>query len=215
MTAARGGSSVPSSAKAFMLASALTALAVSAAAGAGAGSPAIQPGSIAGAKLGLGKAAYKHQLGSAVRFEAAGGGDMSEPGFQQPADYARLVFTKRKINIYFKGGVDHAIQITTWNKAYKTKEGIGPCSSLAQLKAAYGKRLQPNPMNTNRDTGEVYSYVVGRTLLFNLTDTPGAIPRQVNAVTLFDGHGPGWKKAGSALAYAGFVASAPDQVPCS
>jgi hypothetical protein len=204
---------VARSAKVFMLGFASTALAVSAAAAAVSGSPAIQPNSIAGAKLGLGKLAYKQRLGSAVKFEAAGGGDMSESGFQQPADYTRLVFTKRKINIYFQGGVDHAIQITTWNKAYKTKEGVGPCSSFAELKAAYGKRLQPNPRNKNPDTGEVFSYVVGRTLLFNLTDTPG-VTKQVNAVTLFDGHGPGWKKPGSALAYAGFVASAPDQVPC-
>jgi hypothetical protein len=203
---------VPRSAKMLILGFASAALAVSAAAAAASGSPAIQPTSIAGAKLGLGKLAYKQRLGSAVKFEAAGGGDMSEPGFQQPADYARLVFGKRKINIYFKGGVDHAIQITTWNRAYRTKEGVGPCSSFAQLKAAYGKRLQPNPMNKNRDTGEVFSYVVGRTLLFNVSET-GA-ERQVNAVTLFDGHGPGWKKPGSALAYAGFVASAPDQVPC-
>lgn len=208
---------MPRSAKVFILSLASTALAVSAAAATASGSPAIKPNAIAGAKLGLGKLAYKQHLGSAVKFEAAGGGDMSEPGFQQPADYARLVFTKRKINIYFKGGVDHAIQITTWNKAYKTKEGVGPCSSFVQLKAAYGKRLQPNPMNKNQDTGEVYSYVVGRTLLFNLTDTQGLSDeqRQVNAVTLFDGHGPGWKKPGSALAYAGFVASAPDQVACS
>ena len=63
-------------------------------------------------------------LGAKVRLETP------PTGFQDPDNYTRLVFPKRKINVYFKDGVDSAIQITTWNKAYKTAAGIGPCSSV-------------------------------------------------------------------------------------
>ena len=86
---------------------------------------AIGPHTIAGAKLGKGAAAYKAMLGAKVRLETP------PTGFHDPDNYTRLVFPKRKINVYFKDGVDSAIQITTWNKAYKTAAGIGPCSSVA------------------------------------------------------------------------------------
>ena len=58
-------------------------------------------------------------------------------------NYSRLVFTKRKVEVYFKGTVDKGVEITTWNKAYKTAAGVGPCSTVAKLKAAYGNKLKP------------------------------------------------------------------------
>src|SRR5229473_1184931 len=63
--------------------------------------PAIMPTSIAGAKLGLGANAYKALLGKPYRFEAAKGGDFKLPGFQQPSNYTRIVFPKRKTDVYF------------------------------------------------------------------------------------------------------------------
>jgi hypothetical protein len=171
--------------------------------------------SIAGAKLGLGKVAYKKLLGAPVRFQAALGGDMGEGGFQQPSDYTRLVFTKRKMDVYFQGGVDHAIMITTWNRSYRSAEGVGPCSTLAQVKKAYGKRLKPNPGNTIGTS--VFSYLVGRTLIFEFANTVAhpAVSKFVTSVALYDGTAPTWNQRGGTLGYASFVASAPDQVPCS
>ena len=176
--------------------------------------PTITSTSIAGAKLGLGKIAYRRILGQPVRFQAAGGGALSDPGFQLPQDYARLVFAARKMDVYFAGGVDRAIQITTWNKAYRTAEGVGPCSTFARLKAAYGTRLKPDLADTDRQ-GHFFSFTVGRGLIFQLDAGHGSRSPRVNAVSLFDASGHGWNKPGGALYLASFVGDGPDQVPCS
>ena len=176
----------------------------------------ITPTSIVGAKLGLGKAAYKRLLGSRVRFEAAGGGKVNEPGFQDPQNYTRLVFAKRKMDVYFQDGVDHAIEITTWNKAYRTAEGVGPCSTLAQLKAAYGSRLKPHPGSIVL-IGQSGAYIVGRSLIFSFSDYPpnlGTYSSFVTAVALYDGSKPGWNVPRGPMYFAGFVAGYPDQVTC-
>ena len=173
--------------------------------------PAITPTSIAGAKLGLGKVAYRKLLGTPVRFQAAGGGAITDPGFQLPQDYTRLVFSNRKMDVYFQGGVDHAIQITTWNKAYRTAEGVGPCSTFARVKAAYGSRLKPDPGNPSG------SFIVGRSLIFQLDNGAGSVvsdATRVNAVSLYDGTKPGWNKPGGPLYVASFVGDGPDQVSC-
>jgi hypothetical protein len=178
--------------------------------------PAITPTSIAGARLGLGAASYKRILGRPYRFEAAKGGDITLPGFQQPSDYTRIVFPRRKVMVYFQGGVDRAIQITTWNSAYRTAAGVGPCAPIARAKAAYGSRLRPNPGNTSHE-GVAYSYMLGRSLIFGLdTGHPGAPPAStISAVSLYDGSHAGWNKPGGPLYYASFVNSPPDQIICS
>jgi hypothetical protein len=172
-----------------------------------AASPVITATSIANAKLKLGKAAYTRVLGAPFRYQAAGGGEAGQPGFQQPANYTRLVFARRKMNIYFKDGVDHAIQITTWNKAYRTAEGVGPCSTVVELKKVYGSKLKRSKWNTQN--GQTYVYTMGD-LLFAATDV-----LHVTAVGLYDSHAPGANKEGGALPYAGFVIQAPYQVPCA
>ncbi len=90
---------------------------------------AITPTSIAGAKVGLTRAAYGRILGKPVMVEYL------------ENDYSRLVFTRRKIEVYFQGKVDAGVVVGTWNRAYRTAEGIGPCSTVKALKAAYGGRL--------------------------------------------------------------------------
>ena len=176
---------------------------------------AITPTSIAGAKLGLGKIAYTRLLGRPVRFEAAAGGKVTEPGFQQPANFTRLVFAKREMDVYFQDGVDRATIITTWNKAFRTAGGVGPCSTLAQLEKAYGSRLKP--VSDSRLV-VAYSYLVGRSLMFMFADYPprlGMGPSPfVTAVVLYDGSHPGWNKPGGAAPTAGYIASYGDQVSC-
>ena len=105
---------------------------VSLATAASAATVAIRPHSIAGAKLGKEAAAYKTLLGSRMHV------DQPPKGFAAPDNYTRLVFTKRKMYVYFKDDIDRATIITTWNKAYKTAAGIGPCSTVEELKQAYG-----------------------------------------------------------------------------
>ena len=158
--------------------------------------PAIMPTSIAGARLGLGANAYKALYGKPYHFEAAKGGDFTLPGFQQPSDYTRIVFPKRKTDVYFKDGIDKAIEIVTWNKAYRTAGGAGPCSTFAQLKKAYGSKAKPTPGNFGS------TYFVGRTLIFELN--PPA-DDHVTAVALYDGSRPDWNKPGGARLTASFV----------
>ena len=145
-----------------LLAVVLAALVVPAALAATAAS--IQPASIAGAKLGLSATAYKQLLGTPVRKDVL------------ENNYSRLVFTKRKVEVYFKGKVDKGVEITTWNKTYKTVAGIGPCSTVAQLKAGYGTKLK-----TFKQGGKAYAYTLGK-LIFAANDL-----KHVTAVGLGSG----------------------------
>ena len=97
--------------------------------------------------------------------------------------------------------------VTTWNRAYRTAAGIGPCSTVAQLKKAYGSKLKPSAFNTQH--GSVYVYTLGD-LLFAAADL-----ETVNAVGLYDSKAPDARRKGGSLAYAGFVIQPPDQVSCS
>jgi hypothetical protein len=167
--------------------------------------PAITATSIAGAKLASAKLSNTRLLGAPFRYQAAGQKEIPT-GFQHPDNYTRLVFAKRKMNIYFKDGVDKAIQITTWNKAYKTAAGIGPCSTVVALKKAYGRKLKPSKWSTQN--GQTFVYTMGD-LLFAATDFT-----HVTAVGLYDSKAPGANEEGGTLPYAGYVIQEPNQVPC-
>lgn len=168
--------------------------------------PAITPSSIAGATLGLTAAGYRRLLGAPSRLEKAKGGDLGLPGFQQPDGWSRLVFPRRKLEVYFDGGT-RSVLVTTWNRAFRTTAGIGPCSTVAQLRKAYGSKLKPSAFNTQR--GRVCVYTLGD-LLFAAADLV-----TVTAVGLYDSKAPGAQRKGGSLAYAGFVIQPPDQVSCS
>jgi len=187
----------------WLIGMAITLFAVFAPAGSTARSPMITPTAIASAKLGLTADAYKHLLGKPYRFEAAKGGDFSLRGFQQPSNWTRIVFPKRKVIVYFKDGVDRAIEITTWNKAYRTSTGVGPCSALPSLFSAYGDSLKPNP-------GADRTYILGRSLIFGTMLGP-----KVTAVALYDGSRPGWSNPGGPLYVASYVVDSYDQPPCA
>ena len=131
----------------------------------------ITPTTLAGAKLGDSSAFLQRLWGSPFR----------QVSTQTPADYAVLSQSGREVSAYFLGTDDKAVEFTTWNSSARTAEGIGPCSTLAQLRKAYGTRLKPSPNNTHN--GVVFGYTVGRHLFFAMG--PGLKPKLVEAVALY------------------------------
>jgi tRNA A-37 threonylcarbamoyl transferase component Bud32 len=166
---------------------------------------AISQASIAGARLGLKMDAYKRLFG---------------PGWRQDvltqANFPILIHHPRRQSVYFDGKTRKAIIITTWNRNHRTAEGVGPCSTVEELKAAYGSGVKPSPWNTIK--GKVYAYLVGENLLFAVGGLPPNPGTTVTAVALYDGDGPrddgrGVDVDGGTLPFAGFVAIS--ETPCS
>lgn len=121
-------------------AAAAAALIALLAAGVFASSPAagagISESSIAGASLGQRARAYEHLFGK-----------KQGNGIETQTHFPYLTWYRRKIAIYFGPAGGGAILIDTWNKAYRTAAGVGPCTSFARLKKVYGKRLKPSRWN--------------------------------------------------------------------
>jgi serine/threonine-protein kinase len=158
----------------------------------------ITQSSIAGARLGLTQAAYKDLYGIGWRADV-----VTEPGFPV------LIFQHRKEAIYFDPDTRRGIIVTTWNRNHRTAEGIGPCSTIADAKSAYGSALRPSRWNTIE--GKVYAYLVGRNLLLAANALPPNPSTFVTAVALYDGDGPrddggGVDQHGGTLPFAGFIA---------
>jgi tRNA A-37 threonylcarbamoyl transferase component Bud32 len=161
------------------------------------GPPSITQAAIAGARLGLPAEDYKRRLGG-WRAET-----LTEPKF--PA----LVFQDPQIGVYFPAKGKRANIITTWNKEYRTAKGIGPCSTVKEMKKAYGDALRPSRAGTSPDGKTVWAYTVGENLLFAVR------PKQqkVVVVALYDGGAPGATKRGGSQSYANYVAQV--EVPCT
>jgi serine/threonine-protein kinase len=154
---------------------------------------AITPTSIAGARLGLPESAYAKLVGGPSSREVL------------PASgHVKLTFFDRDVAVYFKGLTDTAVQITTWNRAYRTTEGVGPCSTLAQVEKAYGDRLKRSRFNTV--DGHTYAYTVGRSLIFAFNGLPPHPSKRVTAVALYYGDAPEAGVDGGALSFAGYIA---------
>jgi hypothetical protein len=168
-------------------------------------SPAITQTSIAGARLGLRRAAYERILGRAV------------PVVQPPetqagpsTEYPTLAFEEPKVWIFFPDGFDATGEIiVTWNEELETATGIGPCSTIEELKAAYGDKVRPDYYGT---IGEKhFMYDVGKNLLFPVSgelSLPGEAPipgKYVAAVGLFNGSAPGAYESFGERPFAGFV----------
>jgi tRNA A-37 threonylcarbamoyl transferase component Bud32 len=107
-----------------------------------------------------------------------------------PEHYARHEFPTRKTAVYFASdnvqgailpGHVRAVEVTTWNRSDRTAEGVGPCSTVEELKRAYGARLKPAPANTLGHN--VYGYTVGKNLFFAIAAPPH--PRFVGAVAVY------------------------------
>ena len=50
---------------------------------------------------------------------------------------------KQKVEVYFRKGTRGVAAVTTWNRQLQTDEQIGPCTTIAALKQAYGSELKP------------------------------------------------------------------------
>jgi hypothetical protein len=150
---------------------ALTAVVASAAWAATAGL--ITQASIAGARIGLPATAYRELLGPDAKEEVR---------LPQNPSYRRLISSDRKIAVWFhKKRGDKAELITTWNRVDRTAAGIGPCSTIARLKAVYGSRLKPAKSETY--DGKVFAYHLGN-LIFAASGGGGNHPpsKRVTAV---------------------------------
>ncbi len=129
----------------------------------------ISPTAIAGARLGLSDADYKRLWGVGWR----------KASLDTPPGYSMLTNNVRKVSAYFTGSSDKAVEITTWNKSDRTRAGVGPCSTVTQLKAAYGSKLKPAKGSVHK--GKVYGYTLGKNLFFAI----GLDVKHVEAVALF------------------------------
>jgi serine/threonine-protein kinase len=155
------------------------------------GPAAITQTSIDGVGLGAVEAVYKKRFGGYRQFELTEA-DPPIPG---------LSFGQPEVAAYFRGNAKRADIITTWNRKLRTAVGIGPCSTLGAMKRAYGKLVQPSWAGTSPDGKEVFSYVVGRNLLFATVDH-----KTVSVVALYKGSRTN-TRASSPQAWASFVAA--------
>ncbi len=172
-------------------------LAVAAALPAGATRPpAISQSAIAGIKLGMSGAQVIARLGKPSETR---NGTYDNPG--QPDGWTALVYAKLKVAVYFQNAPNDlrkAVMVTTWNPAYRTAAGAGPCTPIARLKTLYRSTVRPNPHNMIGST--IYGYLVGKNLAFGADGAPPNPSKRVTAVGLFNG-----AAGDSAVGYAGFV----------
>jgi hypothetical protein len=159
------------------------------------GPPAITQTSIAGATLGHMPSYYRKLFGGSQPRE------LSEPG------YPSLAFHGPEVAVYFPVEGQAAHIMTTWNRDYRTAAGIGPCSTVEEMKDAYGDAVQPSWSGTSPDGKKVFHWVVGDNLLF----ATGTARKRVHAVALYEGN-PNNTLGGSPQAYAGYVAAV--ETPC-
>jgi len=148
----------------------------------------ITPNELAGVRLGDSNVAIERMWG--------GGQKLS---MQTPPDYSVLTDHSRNLSAYFAGTADKVVEVTTWNSADRTAEGIGPCSTVADLKKAYGSRLKASPHNTH--DGVVFGWMLDKHLFF--ATGPSPVPTTVTAVALYDND----------VSWAGF--NALNEAPCS
>jgi serine/threonine-protein kinase len=147
----------------------------------------ITPTSIAGASLGHPSAAYVRAFGRPSSADPLGFGE-NEVKQPFPARGVDVFYAKHAKGAVFRLGNAPAVEINTWNRADRTAEGVGPCSTLAELKAVYGSRLRPQ--SGSNVAGGYAAYLVGKTLLFSMGAKSGkssSPPNFVRAVALYRG----------------------------
>ena len=65
---------------------------------------------------------------------------LTEAGFADPGTLFRRVSARRLLSCLADFAAD---VMTTWNRNFRTAAGIGPCSTIAEMKQAYGEAVQP------------------------------------------------------------------------
>jgi len=161
-----------------------------------AGPPTITQTSIGGAVLGKSEGSYMNQFGGYKEYELTES-DPPIPG---------LSFGQPQLAVYFRVTPNAADVITTWNKNLRTAAGIGPCSTIAEMKKAYGNAVVPSRFGTSPDGKRVTSWVVGRNLLFSTQNQ-----RTISVVALYMGSPPD-SRPGSPQSFANFIAAL--ETPC-
>jgi hypothetical protein len=140
--------------------------------------PQITPTAVAGAALGLTEDDYRGLFGVG----------WTNGVFEGP-DYHYLSYPDRRVTVYFPSKGGRAVEITTWQKDFRTAAGVGPCSTIADLKRAYGNALKPSPHNTI--DGKVYAYIVGH-IIFGANGRPPHPSTRVTSVAIYRGIPLGW-----------------------
>ena len=143
--------------------------------GPAAGTVAISQTAIAGVKLGQPKAFYRQRFGG-YRELVLTEVDPPIPG---------VTFGQPEVGVYFRVDPERADIITTWNREHRTAAGIGPCSTIAELKEAYGDAVHPSPHGVSPDGKTVHAYVVGPNLILATQNQ-----RTISAVALYRGSLP-------------------------
>jgi serine/threonine-protein kinase len=166
--------------------------------------PAITQTTIAGVPLGLRVEGYTKMLGEPLK--------VSQPEQVEglpSTEYPTLYFLRQKVAVYFPDGFESRAKIiTTWNEDFETSAGVGPCSTIDGMKAAYGDKVRADHWGTIGT--KHFMYDVGENLLFAVSgelSKPGnPVPgRYVSAVGLFDGSLPNADAEGGPRNFAGFV----------
>ena len=98
---------------------------------------------VGGAPLGLRRAGYVRRLGH-VSYTT-----------RLPGGLERLTFVRREIVVYLSRA-GRGVAVLTSEKEYRTKSGVGPCSSVRSLKRTYRGRLA-----AKRKSRNVVAYELG------------------------------------------------------
>ena len=131
--------------------------------------PEITQTSIDGVSVGHSAAYYQRLLGA------------SQPIVGPTPSQPSLWFRPPEMAVYFLGRGRAAGIVATWNRSFRTREGIGPCSTLAAMKRTYGSRVAP--AWAGLPGSERWSWTLGKNLLFVRSKND----RTIGAVVLFRG----------------------------
>jgi hypothetical protein len=129
-----------------LLAAVVAAVALLAAPAGAATSHLITGSSLAGARLGLKQRDYTRVLGRLhFRTKFAGG-------------LTRLEYAKGDVHVFVSRATGRGVGFFTAAEEYRTSAGIGPCSPVTKLQAAYGSRLRPV---RNATSHQIVAYRLG------------------------------------------------------